>query len=139
MYILDSSAIPIVLKRLKEKSVEALEGKTILDLTRYELGNAIWKEHKIKKLVAVQEAVNKAEGMAKILEILTVEKLESVEEFKSAMELAVKLKLTFYDASYLYKAKSMGLPLITEDRELHEKASDADVKTITVNELLKIY
>lgn len=138
MYILDSSAIPIILKRLKEKSVEALEGKIVLDLTRYELGNMMWKEHGIKKRVAVQEAVNKAEGMAKILEILTVEKLGSVEEFKSAMKLAVKLKLTFYDASYLYKAKSMGLPLVTEDRELRGKASEAGVKTIAVNELLKI-
>ncbi|MEM2123456.1 MAG: hypothetical protein QXE79_07465 [Candidatus Bathyarchaeia archaeon] len=50
MCIPDSSSIAIILKRLREDSVEALEGKITLDLTCYELGNVVWKEHVIKGL-----------------------------------------------------------------------------------------
>jgi predicted nucleic acid-binding protein len=51
--------------------------------------------------------------------------------------LAVKLRLTFYDASYLYMAKSKGLTFVTEDRELYRKAGEAMLKAITLSDFLK--
>jgi hypothetical protein len=62
MYIFDSGAIAILLKRLKDKSIEVLGGETILDLTRYELGNALWKECALKKLINPEEAADRAGG-----------------------------------------------------------------------------
>jgi len=58
MYIFDSSAIAILLKRLKDKS-KVLGGEAILDITRYELGNALWKECTLKKLINPEEVADK--------------------------------------------------------------------------------
>ena len=137
MYILDSSAIAIILKRLRGKSVEILEGKITLDLARYELGNVIWKECILEGLISPEEAVNRVEEMAKILGIIRNEKIESVEDFRGVMKLATGLKLTFYDASYLHLAKSKDLTLVTEDEELSGKAKHINIKAITVSELLR--
>lgn len=136
MYILDPSAIAITLKRLKERSIEALKGKTTLDLARYELGNVIWRECALKNIINVEEALNEAENVAKVLKFTMVKGIRSSEEFKGVMKLAVKLKLTFYDAAYLYAAKANGFTLVTEDKELNEKAVDSNVKAITVDEFL---
>ncbi|MEM2935623.1 MAG: type II toxin-antitoxin system VapC family toxin [Candidatus Bathyarchaeia archaeon] len=137
MYILDSSAIAIILKRLREKSVEILEDKITLDLARYELGNVIWKECTVEGLISPEEASNRAEDMAKILEIMGNEEIKSSEDFRGVMKLATGLKLTFYDASYLHLAKSKGLTLVTEDEELSGKAKHINIKAITVSELLR--
>jgi len=51
------------------------------------------------------------------------------------MKLATKLKLTFYDSSYLYVAKKLNLTLITEDMELKNKAEKAGVNTKTTEEI----
>lgn len=59
MYIFDSSAIAILLKRLKDKSIEVLGGEAILDITHYELGNALWKECTLKKLINPEEVADK--------------------------------------------------------------------------------
>ena len=50
MFLLDSSAIAITIKRFREKAVEVICGKTTLDLSRYELGNIIWKKYALKVL-----------------------------------------------------------------------------------------
>lgn len=63
--------------------------------------------------------------------------VESCEEFKGTMELATELRSTFYDASYLYAAKSRKLKLVTEDRELKDKAEHANIEAVTVNRFLK--
>jgi len=137
MQIPDSSAVAIILKRLREKSIEILEDKVTLDLTRYELGNVVWKECALNKLISPEEAVNKAKDLAKILEVTKVDKVESSEDFERTMRLATELKLTFYDAVYLYIARSKGLTLITEDKELCSKARRVKIKAIRVDELLR--
>lgn len=136
MYILDSSAIAMTLKRLKERSIEALKGKTILDLARYELGDIIWRGCALKNIISAEEALNEVENVAKVLKFTIVKGVGSSEEFKGVMELAVKLKLTFCDAAYLYVAKANGFTLVTEDKEPNEKAADSNVKAMTVDEFL---
>jgi predicted nucleic acid-binding protein len=136
MYLFDSSAIAITLKRMREKSVEVLEGEVTLDLASYELGNAIWKGCVLEKLMSSEEAADKAGGIAKILEIMRMERMGFGGGFGEAMELAIGLRLTFYEASYLYMAKSRALTLVTEDEELYGKAKRADVKAIKVSELV---
>lgn len=137
MYVLDSSAIAIILRRLRERSTRVLEGKTTLDLARYELGNLIWKECALKGLISPEEAKTKAEGMAEMLGITETMSIESSKDFRETMKLALELKLTFYDASYLHIAKSHGLTLVTEDGELREKAKHVNIKAITISGLLR--
>jgi len=138
MYLFDSNAIAIVIKRLKDKAVEALDGKTTLNLARYELGNMLWKECVLKGLISREEALQKAEDMAKMLEVIRMEEIESSGDFGGVMELATELKITFCDSSYLYLAKNKELILVTEDKELGKKAEKTNIKTITVDEFLKI-
>ncbi|MFQ6076324.1 MAG: type II toxin-antitoxin system VapC family toxin [Candidatus Bathyarchaeia archaeon] len=137
MHVLDSSAIAIILRRLREKSTGVLEGKITLDLARYELGNVIWKECALKGLIGSEEAKSKAEGMAKMLEITEIKNVKSSKDFRETMQIALGLDLTFYDASYLHIAKSHGHTLVTEDEELREKAKHADTKATTISELLR--
>lgn len=60
MYLLDPSAIAIILRRFQEKSVEVLEGKITLDLARYELGNVILKECALEGSMSLDEAASKS-------------------------------------------------------------------------------
>ena len=135
--VLDSSTIAIIFKRLKGEAVDVLEENIMLDLAFYELGNMIWKECTLKNLISLEEGINRAGQLAKALEVVEAAKIRSPEDFKEVMRLATELGLTFYDTSYLQVAKKRSLPLVTEDRELRDKARQAGVKAMTVNELLK--
>ncbi|MCD6529219.1 type II toxin-antitoxin system VapC family toxin [Candidatus Bathyarchaeota archaeon] len=136
-HVLDSSAIAIIFKRLKGEAVDVLEGNFTLDLAFYELGNMIWKECALKNLISLEEGINRAGQLAKVLEVVEAAKIRSSEDFKEVMRLATELRLTFYDTSYLQVAKKRNLPLVTGDRELRDKAREAGVKAMTVSELLK--
>jgi len=133
---MDASSIGVLLGRMKEKAVEFLEGTVTLDLALYELGNFIWKECVLKRIISRKEALERIEDLVKILGLMDLEKLEK-EDVGSTMILAVDLDLTFYDASYLYIAKSRNMILITEDKELLEKAKRIGVKAVRVEEYLK--
>ena len=136
-HVLDSSAIALILKRLGGESIEVLEESVTIGLAAYELGNILWKEYALRRLIGLEEAVRRAEQIAKILEAIQLENIKSAEEFKEVMKLAAQLDLTFYDASYLYLAKKTGMPLVTEDKELLEKAKNASVKALNVDDFLK--
>jgi len=136
-HVLDSSAIALILKKLGGESIEVLEESATVDLAAYELGNILWKEYALRRLIGLEEAVRRAEQIAKILEVIQLENIKSAEEFKEVMKLAAQLDLTFYDASYLYLAKKTGMPLVTEDKELLEKAKNASVKALNVDDFLK--
>jgi predicted nucleic acid-binding protein len=134
MYVLDSSAIAIILRRFKEKSIELLEGRTTLDLALYELGNVVWKECTIEKLINEEEAISKIGNLLNIVETMKIEKIISSEDLRSIIRLAIEQKLTFYDSSYLHITKTKKAVLVTEDDELIEKAKIADVKVNRVKE-----
>ena len=135
-HVLDSSAIALILKRLGADSVKVFEDNVTLDLSAYELGNLIWKDCALKKLIGLEEAVSRAGQLSRILEFTEIEKLGN-DDFKETMKIATRLGLTFYDASYLQVAKRRELSLVTEDRELRKKSKLVGVKAVTVSELLK--
>ena len=51
-----------------------------------------------------------------------------------AIEIAVELQITLYDASYLALALEIGVPFITADRELYEKGREV-AETIHASEM----
>ncbi len=137
MYVFDSSAIAILLKRTGEKAVKILKNQQTLDLARYELGNIIWKESVLRKTISTEEAISKAKHLAKLFKIMEIFKIETDMDFAETMKIASKLKLTFYDAAYLYVARKNKLKLVTEDKELKEKAEKINIKTLSVMEIIK--
>jgi predicted nucleic acid-binding protein len=133
-YALDASAIGALLERLGERGLRYLEGAVTLDLALYELGNVLWKACRLRGAIS-EEALEGARGLARVLELVERERLGG-EDVEEVMALALSSGLTFYDAPYLYLAKSRGGALVTEDGDLRERAKAAGVRAIEVEEYL---
>lgn len=113
--------------KLREKLLDHLSLVAVLDLTVYEVGNAIWKESKRGR---VRDPRALAAMFAEVLreaEVVGIENL-AIEE---VLQLALAEDLTFYDAAYLYAARRLGLKLVSENADL-KKCSE----TIGVDELV---
>ena len=57
-------------------------------------------------------------------------------DFSNILDIAVKERLTFYDASYIYLAKKSVLTLVTHDDTL-SKIAKKYVKTVSVTDIAK--
>jgi predicted nucleic acid-binding protein len=119
-FLFDSSAI---FRAIKENKIELLAGNYTLELARYELGNIIWKDCVLHAKVSEQEAKMLAKAIKHTLTIMNVMEITDSEE--EILDTAIKLKITFYDASYVYFAKTKELKLITEDLRLIKKITPA--------------
>jgi len=128
-YIFDSSTI---FKAIKENAVEVLASNSTLDLTRYELGNILWKEYTLHKRINREELEKLAKVIKNVLNLMETLTINCHEE--ETLRLADNLKITFYDASYIYHAKNKKTPLITEDNELAEKTKP-HIKTLKLHSL----
>ena len=122
-YLLDSSAI---FKAIRTNRVDAMLGNYTIELARYELGNTIWKESTLRRRVTEEESKRLIRLVKQVLRVTEMLRTDCQEE--EILEMAEKLKLTFYDASYLFHAKDRNLTLITEDETMIKKAS-GHVKT----------
>ena len=109
-YLFDSSAI---FRAIKENKIEFLTENYTLELARYELGNIIWKDYVLQSKVSEQEAKTMAKTIKHTLNIMNIIEIAGSEE--EILDTAIKQKITFYDASYVYFAKIKELRLITED------------------------
>ena len=118
-YLVDCSALyPLILK-MREKIILYKDAFSILELTIYEVGNVLWKEYGKGRIRDLKSAANLFQH---VLDQLT--KL-SVDDIGEVLDLAVRMKLTFYDAAYIHVARKRGLKLITEDREVLSKYPEA--------------
>ena len=114
--LFDSSAI---FRAVKENKIEFLAGNYTLELARYELGNIIWKDCVLLAKVSEQEAKMMEKTINHTLNLMDLIEIAGSEE--EILDTAIKLKITFYDASYAYFAKAKDLRLITEDSRLIKK------------------
>lgn len=134
-YLLDASALMLLIKKAETKStIECLQNSSILDLTYFEVGNAVWKESVLTKLLTPEGAKTLQKTAQVILPEIDHISPET-DSFEKILEIAKAEKLTFYDSSYIHFAKQKGLQLITEDKELKTKAQKY-VKVQTVTGLL---
>ncbi len=118
--LFDSSAI---FRTIKENKIEFLNGNYTLELARYELGNIIWKDYALQSKASEQQARMMAKTIKHTLNIMDVMEIAGSEE--EILDTAIRLKITFYDASYVYFAKAKELKLITEDLRLIKKITPA--------------
>ncbi len=123
-YLVDASALyPLVLK-LREELLDRLPLVAVLDLTVYEVGNAVWKEHRARR---VRDPKALAAVFGEVLSGVGVVRVGS-EEMGEVLELAVAEGITFYDAAYLYAARKLGLKLVTEDSDLKKYPESLDAE-----------
>ena len=135
-YLLDSSAIAIILIEKREDALNLLRGRATISLAYYELCNILWKEAFLLKLVDTQVALKTAEHLAYILSEMHVENLSSPKDLYELMKVALETGLTAYDASYLYAAEKLSATLVTEDNKLSEAAKKRGVNVISTNHYL---
>jgi len=121
-YLIDASSFIFLVKKVDLKRAEdLLKTSSILELTFYEVGNAIWKEICLTKFLSKSEA----EAMRNVSQIILarIERLPNeIMSFQKTLEISENERLPFYDSSYLFFAKDRGLTLITEDKRLSAKA-----------------
>lgn len=98
-FVFDSSSI---FQAIIENKVPILAGNYTLKLAKYELGNLVWKRRALMKDLEREECKRNIN----LMEVLDIECHEA-----EVAELAESLNLTFYDASYIFLAKSKGIPL----------------------------
>ncbi len=115
-YLFDSSAI---FKAVRENAVEILVGGYTIELARYELGNVLWKECSLREKISSGELKKLAKIIKETLNLL--EMLEASCHEEEILDLARRLRLTFYDATYAYFARKKKLLLVTEDLTLLSK------------------
>jgi predicted nucleic acid-binding protein len=130
-YLLDASSLMLLIKKTDVAStVECLRDSLILDLTFYEVGNAVWKESVLLKFLTLEEA--KRLGTVAQTVLAKIDQVTNEGgDFQKILEIAQHEKLSFYDSSYVFFAKQKGLPLVTEDKQLEMKAKKhIDVRTI---------
>ncbi|AAK41096.1 Conserved hypothetical protein [Saccharolobus solfataricus P2] len=123
-FLFDASALYPLLDYIDKIDVKKIY---ILTLTFYEVGNAIWKEYyihkKVKDPITLSMLFNDLLRRFNVVEDPPLDKV---------MKVAIDKGLTYYDASYVYVAESLGLTLVSNNRELIRKAN-----AITLEELIK--
>jgi predicted nucleic acid-binding protein len=87
-----------------------------LDLAIYEAINAIWKEHYLLKSIEADTALRFVEMLSNVFGIMDILSVRGFE--KDTFNLAMKLGISIYDASYIQAAAKSGLILVTDDKKL---------------------
>ena len=120
--LIDASSLMFLVKKADlETARNFLQTSAILELTFYEVGNAIWKETCLMK--SLTKAESEAIRNAAPIILARAERLPNeITSFENILELSENEKLSFYDASYLSCAKDKELILVTEDKRLTDKA-----------------
>ena len=80
-------------------------------LLEYEVANVCW--HKCRQQPAAAAALRQAFGLLAEMDL----QLHDVDH-SAVLDLALETGLTGYDASYLWLARQLGVPLVTLDRRL---------------------
>jgi predicted nucleic acid-binding protein len=126
--LFDASAIILLIKRQPDTASTTLEGEYILNLTPYEVGNALWKINKLIDKTSQAASLDAVEEAHTLLSLMDVLEIEGVEDHKQTMAIAYEKNLSFYDSAYIQVAKRMGLTLMTEDKRLLHAAEEIGIK-----------
>lgn len=127
-YLLDASSLLFLIRSTnEERKISVIKEAKVLDLTYYEIGNAVWKESGLLNSLSGENLEKVAEAVKYCFDNMESISLVS-DDFASILEIARKEKLTFYDSSYLYVAKKNNMVLVTEDGKL-ARASKKYTKT----------
>ncbi|ALL01980.1 hypothetical protein Pyrde_1937 [Pyrodictium delaneyi] len=133
MYLFDASAL---VNMVKKGRVRPLARGATIELALYESLNAVWKEYKLLGRIDEETALELVDVISSVFNVIEVLSVKGLE--KGIFELAARDGLTVYDASYLYVAMKNGYILVTDDRELRNRASRY-VETVSSSELANKY
>ena len=136
-YLFDASSLILLIRSSHEdRKLAIVNDSRILDLTIFEVGNALWKESELLKTLGTEDVENLVRAVVRALATLESIAL-TTEDFAEVLGIARKEKLTFYASSYLYVAKKNRLTLVSNDGRLFRVASKY-AETETTQSLLRI-
>lgn len=127
--LFDSSS---VYKIASEARVEKLLNGYTCSLVRYELGNILITETRVRKTMSEFDQKRLLPAVMDSLKFVRFVALNG-EEGK-IVDVAMRYGLSFYDASYVYAAKKTSAILVTEDGKLAKKVGDY-IKTVKAGEV----
>lgn len=111
----------LLMKRSGVELVPKLGTLSVLDLTVYEMGNILWKERSLLKILTKEDLASLASTTQQVLAL--IERISmSPGDVGLTLQLAEDEGLTFYDASYLQAAMERHAVLVTEDEKLRRAA-----------------
>jgi len=114
----DASSIILLVKHADpSKLADIAPNVTTLDLASYEAGNAIWKQAKLLKILSEGDARAAHEAIVEFISHTSIVRAEALDH-REAMRVALDQRIAYYDACYVVAARSLRLPLATEDRKL---------------------
>lgn len=119
--LFDASALTNLLVLAGGKTLDVVRGGSILDLTPYEVGNAVWRMYKLSKRMSREQMIALLNVGVRVMARMDTIRCSS-DDFQRTVEVAVAKGLTFYDAAYLYVAGKWHLPLVTDDLKLAKAA-----------------
>jgi len=127
-HLIDASSLLLLMKKADiQIELDYFKSSYLLDLTFYEVGNAIWKDTYLTKFLTKGES----EALRNRIQIVLgrTDRIGSeAANFQKILDISESERLSFYDSSYLFAAREKNLILVTEDRELRAKA-EKHVKT----------
>ena len=130
-YIFDSSGIYSMISRREYRHFS--DGFTIY-LAKYEFGNILWKEQHLHRRIGLAQQKEMSDSAEKVFE--NIEVLGTSGYINDVINLASRLDITFYDASYVFFAMKRNATLVTLDTKLIKKVSGV-INTISPDELVK--
>ncbi|MGC8932778.1 MAG: type II toxin-antitoxin system VapC family toxin [Candidatus Methanodesulfokora sp.] len=136
MRVFDASALLNIIRSLGPDSFSYLRGNFILTLTPYEIGNALWREATLLSRISIEEALSTLDLINSLYKIL---KIVSPNNILLILDLANKLRITYYDSSYLVASHELDAELVTDDEELRRKVQEnGDLITDILRKEIKI-
>jgi predicted nucleic acid-binding protein len=115
---------------LTKGKIEPLGGNYTVFLAKFELGNIVWKEVFLHKRITREEGLRLLFFISKVMNTMNLEDVNCIE----AEEIAIDFGITFYDASYVWLARKLDLPLVSEDNRLRE-ALGKKLEVLSVDEI----
>jgi predicted nucleic acid-binding protein len=134
-YLMDASSFFKLLLSPTIDGQNLLENSSITDLTIFEIGNVLWKrKDSILKDMPAERIIALSKVIGNITRDVTTFPITST-EMPAILTVAMDVKTTFYDASYIYMCHREKLSLISEDVELRKKAVKEKVSAFALVEL----
>ncbi len=118
--LFDASALLNIVRLLGADALEHLRGCYVLTLTPYEIGNALWKEAVLLRVISVDEALALMRYVSRAYSVVGF--LEP-RDWASVLRLACELEITYYDSAYVVAAVENGLTLVTDDERLLKRVA----------------
>ena len=93
-----------------------------MDIALVECLNVIWKHTNLLKDLEPQEATSAVEDLTKLYDDLSVTLTRELKD--EAMQIAISLNITVYDALFIAAAQKINATLYTADKKLFSKTSN---------------